>query len=424
MGAGAAATPTYSGYTFWSSDFHISPIADLKDLFKPLGMHIIDKSLSGHCHLKKTCAKNLRVLTKQNGISLGRCPNNLRRDFFRSYVSDPQMTKVDAFLCHHACGLCEAFMPFNKSLIVVASTRYEIGRHEPKRWVLWNQNLRAIAANPRNVVAANNRYDAEYIKYFTGIQNVPVLPNFCAYTKVHYAPSKDQILIGPGRGIKDVLHQELQKRAAKSSFRFARIRDLYPHFEYSDLVKHRAIVLIPYQVSIMSIFEYYRMSIPLFVPSPDLLSSWQLRYRVMDERTWAGVFKNPKRNSPLQKDASYPVALDPNNEFDHDAIKYWIKFADFYQWPHIVQFNSWEELLTKLASADLNEISRKMQAFNIMTKEKLIQDWKAIFHKMFHGIPPAAQQPRPQLRNFDQAMAAQYNAKVSSSCVGESHHGA
>jgi hypothetical protein len=31
---------------------------------------------------------------------------------------------------------------------------------------------------------------------------------------------------------------------------FARIRDLYPHFEYADLVKHKAVVLIPYQVPI------------------------------------------------------------------------------------------------------------------------------------------------------------------------------
>jgi hypothetical protein len=81
---------------------------------------------------------------------------------------------------------------------------------------------------------------------------------------------------------------------------FAKIRDLYSHFEYSDLVAHPAIVLIPYQVrkgpslcklqvaghqgvtwqvSIMSIFEYYRMAIPLFVPSPSLLAKWQLKYR-------------------------------------------------------------------------------------------------------------------------------------------------
>ena len=133
-------------------------------------MKIIDKSLSGHCHLKKTCARDLRVLNRHNGISGGKCPNQLRRDFFTSYVNDPQMKQVDAFLCHHAAGLCEVFMAFNKSLVVVASTRYEIGRYDAERWKLWNNNLRAIAAHPRNIVAANNLYDAEYIKYFTGIK--------------------------------------------------------------------------------------------------------------------------------------------------------------------------------------------------------------------------------------------------------------
>eukprot|EP00952_Eustigmatos_sp_NYUAD-ZCMA_P006428 27714-Eustigmatos_ZCMA.PRE.1 len=58
---GSAPKKPQTGYTFWSSDFHISPIADLKDLLEPMGMHIIDKSLSGHCHLKKTCAKDLKV---------------------------------------------------------------------------------------------------------------------------------------------------------------------------------------------------------------------------------------------------------------------------------------------------------------------------------------------------------------------------
>lgn len=47
-------------------------------------------------------------------------------------------------ICTHAASLCELYMPFNKSLIVVASTRYEIGRHDSKRWQAWNENLRRI----------------------------------------------------------------------------------------------------------------------------------------------------------------------------------------------------------------------------------------------------------------------------------------
>ncbi|GMH91566.1 hypothetical protein TL16_g12094 [Triparma laevis f. inornata] len=55
--------PKYTGYTFWSSDFHISPIADLKDIFQHFQMEIIDQSLSGHCKIMKpiTCEKGLKV---------------------------------------------------------------------------------------------------------------------------------------------------------------------------------------------------------------------------------------------------------------------------------------------------------------------------------------------------------------------------
>lgn len=47
---------------------------------------------------------------------------------------------------------------------------------------------------------------------------------------------------------------------------------------------HRALMLRPFclygmQVSIMSIFEYYRMAIPMFAPSVDLLTEWVLKHR-------------------------------------------------------------------------------------------------------------------------------------------------
>ena len=150
----ASAQQERAEYTFWSSDFHISPIHDLKEVLRGLGQRVLDKSLSGHCHLTKTCAgRDLKVLTKQNGINLGTCPNRLRRAFHEAYKSDAVMRGVDAFVCQraaaspkppflrkekrragrHAAGLCEAFMPFGRPLVVIASTRYEIGRHDPKR---------------------------------------------------------------------------------------------------------------------------------------------------------------------------------------------------------------------------------------------------------------------------------------------------
>ena len=103
------------------------------------------------------------------------------------------------------------------------------------------------------------------------------------------------VLIAPARGVSGELSRQLHvalqnftssfsattTSSSSPSLAFAHIRDLYPHFQYSDLAAHPAIVVLPYQVSFMSLFEFYRMEIPLFVPSLDLLTDWHMTYKVL-----------------------------------------------------------------------------------------------------------------------------------------------
>ena len=44
--------------------------------------------------------------------------------------------------------------------------RYEIGRLDRVSWQRWNENLRMIASNPYNTIAANNRYDLVRVLLF------------------------------------------------------------------------------------------------------------------------------------------------------------------------------------------------------------------------------------------------------------------
>lgn len=147
----------------------------------------------------------------------------------------------------------------------------------------------------------------------------------------------------------------------------------------------------------------------------------KVKHRVMDERTWNGVFKKFKRSSDIPQHPDSHVPYDPNNEFDHAAIKHWIAYADFYTWPHITQFDSFSDLMAKLAAADLNSISAAMKVYNLKTKKDLVATWQKLFHKMFHGRQPAAQQPLEQIQDYDQAMMANYGVKVSGGCIGDSH---
>ncbi|CAF0787002.1 unnamed protein product [Rotaria sp. Silwood1] len=372
--------------TFWSNDYHISPIHDVKQLLIPLGVRFIDKSLSGSCSLTDTCARNLRILTSHNGMN----PNKaIRKQFYEYYKNHPLMNRVDAFICFHPAAMCELFMPFNRTIIVIASTRYELGRFSADEWNEWNKNLRIIASDPQNVVAGNNLYDAEYIRYFTGI-NATVLPSICSYTKVVYRPTKrnrEYIFIPTHKHINfnEQFLNELKLSIEKfnTSIIVKPLRQLYKFYRYINLVRHPAIIYLPYQVSLMSIFEQYTMNIPLFFPSIDLLTEWHLKYNVVFDRTWdkalTGVGKNSSTIPSYYVNSTIP---DPNNEYDYSAIRYWLKFADFYQWPHITYFNSTDDLTLKLINTNLTFISEQMSIYNNQKKLKLLEHWKTILNRI------------------------------------------
>lgn len=276
-------------FVIWSNDFHISPIADLKDILQPLGVKFIDKSLSGHCHVTGTCEgrKTLRVINTENAMDLSN--PSLFTQFYESYKNDAEMLSVDAFVCFHPTSMCELFAQFNRTLIIIASTRYELGRFGKERWTRWNKNLVTYASIPGNIVGGNNLYDVEYIRYFTGLTNLHLLPSYCGYRSEKYSPSRPGFLLAPIHNAEFGNHfwkwyaESLRRQNINSSSStplLSSIRSLYPHYQYTDLTAHPGIVYVPYQVSVMSMFEQYRMNIPLWFPSVRLLADWQHQYMV------------------------------------------------------------------------------------------------------------------------------------------------
>ena len=198
-------------------------------------------------------------------------------EFYEFYKNQIEINVVDAFVCFHPAGMCELYMPFNRSIIVIASTRYELARFAPQQWTQLNENLKKISQDPKNIIAANNLYDAEYIRYFTGI-NVTLLPSLCNYTNANYQPRRKEFLTCSHSYIKILIYyfrnclRNLSKQHPTVNIQIVPIRKIYRDYKYSDLTNHPAIIHIPYQVSIMSLFEQYRMNIPLVFPSLDLLT--------------------------------------------------------------------------------------------------------------------------------------------------------
>lgn len=357
---------------------YFSPIHDLKNILIPMGVEFFDKSLSHSCSRTSTCNSPLLILTRENGMNPS---NEISLKFYEFYKNQIEMNLVDAFVCFHPAAMCELYMPFNRSMIIIASTRYELSRFEPDEWKKWNENLIKISQDPKNVIAANNLYDAEYIRYFTGI-NVTVLPSFCNYTHSVYNPKRKEFLLAPIHATKfELMFQHLLRESLEQYYtnqiKIVPIRYLYKNYEYSDLTNHPAIIYVPYQVSVMSLFEQYRMNIPLIFPSLDLLTKWHYEHGVVNEKTWVQTLKGI-----IPSSSKIPGVLtnipDPNNDRDRISIRHWLNFSDFYQWPHITYYDSTDDLIKKLNTTDFKMISNKMKEYNKQFEENLLKKWKDI----------------------------------------------
>jgi len=316
--------------------------------------------------------------------------------FYEAYKSDSVMQSVDAFLCYDPPAICELYEPFNKSLIVIAANRYYITRQSNQRWKTWNNNLIHYASDPRNVIAANNRYDAEMIRYFTGLE-VRWIPNFGDYTRTTYNPSRRGFLLAKRRVDKEFGGMFLSqfKEACKSLNRSLPVPELvqitarYHRYKYTDLAAHQGIVHLPYQVSTMSIFEQYRMNIPLFFPSKELLLQWSIEHWVVRERTLPWLVRDP-RPFTLPPHPSQRHVPSPNDNDDAGAMKYWLQFADYYTLPHITYFNSTEHLaviLQSLTVHDLKRISQQMKKYNEQFREELLNEWMRILQTVAKFSP-------------------------------------
>jgi len=318
----------------------------LKNVFEKktsIRVNIIEKSLSGHCHLTNTCARDLKVVNRESASGEHGCSLDTARNFFNAYKNDDQFNKVDLVMCDHNIAICEMYMPFDVPLVVYATTRYEVFRYGRERWQNLNTNLKLIAEKPHNTIIANNLYDSKYVTYFTGLK-APVVDSYCAYSAdegIYSTPKRTEFLIGPshlfvGMDFFNTVF-ELAKKNGKD-IKLSPIRSLYSHYKYSDLINHPAIIIVPYQLSVMSFFEYYRMGLPIYSPSVELLTKWHLDHKIINQKTWHMVLHHqPGQGSPLPPHKDSPTQLDPNKDADYESVKYWNSFGDLYQWPHITK---------------------------------------------------------------------------------------
>ena len=161
---------------FWTSDLHDGTRCDIATtLSEGLGQGVILAGMKlGRAVYPACMASRVQLPARPLAPLIARLMDSgyyiteeETRLLFEYYKDDPDMQRTDAFVCMFPLSYCEAFLPFNRTIVYLAAHRYALGRCSTRaRWDRLSQHLME-AASRGHIVAAMGRYDAEYINVST-----------------------------------------------------------------------------------------------------------------------------------------------------------------------------------------------------------------------------------------------------------------
>ena len=351
---------------FFNIDLHISVIEDVARIFRRLGHEVTSVNMSGHSWVfGRQPAPAFGPVTRETW-------QNVSADQFFEACKN-QLADFDGFIVTYPPALSQIYERFNKPIILQIAIRYEYPYHnDPQKWQQFNAFIKRMHEKGLLYVAANCLYDCEYFECFTGIKP-RYIQNFCSYPGVRYHPDLDTILQMECRTPEVIALCKQADPAIQS------VRELYKRYEYSDIVRHKAFIHIPYNCSIMSFFEHYTMCVPIFVPTPRFMIELHKAYGILRELTWNGVFGTSAKSIIDRVKVDLP---DPNEFTNLDSLAAWIKYFDYFNFEHVTYFDSFNDLREKIHSCDFDRISQKMAIFNAARLYSIDMGWMKILKEI------------------------------------------
>ena len=369
---------TTASLTFWTSDLHDGTRLDIPSALASMGHSVI---LAGH----KQAASPYPFVFQRKGFSVykrlsqvislqyrthtTRLTEKMLKDNFEFYKNDPQIASTDAFMCMFPASMCEMWMPFNKTIVFLPAHRYNLGRCTEKEWNRLNEHLNALVSmdNPKHIIAAESAYDREYLRHYTGLDPLRLYSFSGFYTANNsYAPKRNEIL---AFGVWD---NRLNNKISK--FHIKPVHKIYPRYQLSNLVSHPAVVFLPYSVMSYKLTEIYSLCIPLFMPSMNFIRN-VMRTVTEDRSSLSLTYCNNAGLDKVMKahpSSIHPYSPNVNMDKDKEAEFYWLQFADFFHWPHIIYFDDFMDLEKKLGEVNLSKVHDLMVDEVERKKEELL----------------------------------------------------
>jgi hypothetical protein len=327
-------------------DLHIAVVADVGVALQRRRISLTSWSLSAHAWVFDRPVEPVAFVNERTLFSFG--PRTVRR-FQRAYGSF--LESFRGYLATHTPCFALLYRGLGKPTLAVASTRYEWPfTRNAQLWGWLDDGLREGVAEGWLTLVANNRADADYVENYTGLRPA-YIPSGCAYIAPTYTGRlRPAVVAAASERLAAAICQELEQDCVP-------LRALGRRHTWAQLYDHRAIVLIPYNVSTMSLFEHYSACAPVYVPDRSFLKRLMATYprEVLSSLSFSQAVGQPAKRG----------VRDLNDLRDADVLDWYLDRADFYdaEWmPHVRLFESWSHLDHLLATDDHVSISSRMAA--------------------------------------------------------------
>ncbi len=194
---------------------------------------------------------------------------------------------------------------------------------------------------------------------------------------------------------RDALHlaqaEELGARSEKIYWRFRGLdefgREYGRGLTYHEMANNFfAVVVYPYDVSLMIFYEYYSMGVPLFVPEKQYLHFFILR----GLHAYATHHFVDTRNNGTNLYPVSPFFASLDAEQWYQGASYWTRYCDFYQFPHLQRFHSANELMLKLDVLDATEVSMNMRTWTDVNFGASLRAWHGVLENYADFFPKGA----------------------------------
>lgn len=363
-GLGLSATRASSRRVF-NLDLHVAVVPDFSSELARNGARLTRFSISSHNHLFRgwlAAPDPVRHVNQWNWMNLDSKSIEAFRSRYGSFLKS-----FDGFLFTHTPAFVELVSNLTKPALVVAATRYEVPHTANRQtWAQLNEVLVAGHDSGWLTVIANNKADADYLNFFTGIAPA-VLPSIC--------PREPSWTGSIGRRVVIARDPELKKHISEVTGGVYEPSDsLGTPYRWKDLVGCSEVLVIPQNVSTMTLFELATAGVPVAIPDRQFLVQLRKSYRgVLDELTYAEMGSLDLSSEELS----------PINWKSEHYLDWWLDRADFFNrelMPNVKLVSSWEELLVSDAElenrgAAVRKLTRRRNLTLQRTRDLFIRGW-------------------------------------------------